>query len=63
MLPVGVKKPIGAKNLPHVRAECPFPGRQVLRLPPWISVLLQTMHDIIGNSVAFCYRQFLTKSA
>ena len=36
--------------------------RQVLSQPPWITVLLQTMHDT-GNSVAFCYRQFLTKSA
>jgi hypothetical protein len=26
-------------------------------------VLLQAMHDIIGNSVAFFFRQFLTKSA
>ena len=29
----------------------------------WIAVLLQAMHEIIGNSVAFFFRQFVAKSA
>jgi hypothetical protein len=28
-----------------------------------LAVLLQTMHDIIGNSVAFFFRQFVASSA
>jgi hypothetical protein len=33
--------------------------RQFLRQSPRIAVLFQAMHDIIGNSVAFFFRQFL----
>jgi hypothetical protein len=37
--------------------------RQFLRQPPGITLLLQSMHDIIGNSVSFFFRQFLPKAA
>jgi hypothetical protein len=41
-----------------------FSGRQqFLRQAPRIAVLLQPMHDIVGNAVAFFFRQFLTKPA
>jgi hypothetical protein len=41
-----------------------FSGRrQFLRQPPWITLLFQLMHDVIGNSVAFFFGQFLAKSA
>jgi hypothetical protein len=42
----------------------PFAGRrQTFRQSPRIAVLLQAMHDIIGNTVTFLFRQFLAKSA
>jgi hypothetical protein len=34
-----------------------------IRQAPWIAVLLQTMHDIIGNPVAFFFRQSFAKTA
>jgi hypothetical protein len=37
--------------------------RQLLRQSPGIAVLFQTMHDIIGNTVALFFCQFLTKAA
>jgi hypothetical protein len=37
--------------------------RQIFGEPPWIAVLLQLVHDIIGNTVTFFFGQFLTKSA
>jgi hypothetical protein len=37
--------------------ECHFLGRQFFRQPPGIAVLLQTMHDIIGNPVTIFFRQ------
>jgi len=37
--------------------------RQVLGQSPRIAVLLQLVHDIIGNSVAFFFGQFFSKSA
>ena len=41
-----------------------FSGRrQIFRRSPRIAVLLQTMHDIIGNSVALFFRQLLAKTA
>jgi hypothetical protein len=37
-----------------------FSGRwQIFGEPPRITVLFQTMHDIIGNAVAFFFRQLL----
>ncbi len=40
-----------------------FSRRQLVRQSPWIPVLLQTVHDIIGNSVAFFLAQLLAKPA
>jgi hypothetical protein len=37
--------------------------RQFFRQSPRIAELLQLVHDIIGNTVAFLFRQFLAKSA
>ena len=36
---------------------------QLLRQSPGIAVPFQTMHDIIGNTVALFFCQFLTKAA
>jgi hypothetical protein len=41
-----------------------FPRRrQIFGQPPRIAVLLQLVHDIVGNPVAFFFCQFLTKPA
>jgi hypothetical protein len=41
-----------------------FPRRrQIFGQPPRIAVLLQLVHDIIGNSVTLFFRQFLAKPA
>jgi hypothetical protein len=41
-----------------------FSGRrQFFGQPPRITVLLQTMNDIIGNAVAFFFSQLLAKSS
>ena len=40
-----------------------FSGRwQIFGEPPKIAVLLQAMHDVIGNSVALFLCQFLTEA-
>jgi hypothetical protein len=37
--------------------------RKFVGQAPWIAVLLQLMHDVIGHSVTFFFRQFGTKAA
>jgi hypothetical protein len=42
----------------------PLSGRpQILRQSPRIAMLFQPMHNIVGNSVAFFFRQLLTETA
>jgi hypothetical protein len=40
-----------------------FSGWALLRQSPRVAVLLQSIHDIIGNSIPLFFGQFLAKSA